>query len=52
MRIRSEFAEVYKVTLVVDKSKVGKELMTLPYLYSLEKHLGAMLPPQVVSITY
>ena len=35
------------VCLMLGKIQVGKELMTLPYLYGFEKNFGAMLPPQV-----
>jgi len=33
--------------LCSDVVEAGKELVTLPYMYNFEKHLGAMLPPQV-----
>ena len=48
MRIRVEFKDCYKFTIASDKSKVGKELMSLVYLYALEKHAGSMLPPQAI----
>ena len=48
IRLRVECNGFHKVTFVTDKSKVGKELMTLPYVYILEKHVGAVLPMQVL----
>lgn len=47
MRVRVEFQDCFKFTIAMDKSKVGKELVSLVYLYCGEKHLGTMLPPQV-----
>ena len=48
IRVRAEFDGLTNVTLHVDKSKVGTESMTLPYIYSLQKHLGAVLPLQAL----
>ena len=45
-----ELKDCYKFTIASDKSKVGKELMSLVYVYVLEKHAGSMLPPQAIRI--
>ena len=47
IRSQVEFADVRKITVASDKSKVGIEAMTLLYIYSLDKHMGVMAPPQV-----
>ena len=51
MKVRVEFQDCFKFTIAMDKSKVGKELMTLVYLYCSEKHLGSMLPPQAAQVS-
>ena len=48
IRLRVEFNGLNKVTCVTHKSKVGQEFMTLPSVYTLKKHVGAVLPMQVL----
>ena len=46
MRMRVDFDNVLKLTVCADKSKVGRLPTTLTYIYSLDRRIGAMLPPQ------
>ena len=48
IRLRVEFHGLNKVTCATNKSKVGQEFMTLPSVYTLKKHVGAVLPMQVL----
>ena len=46
MRVRDDLAGCPVLTLALDKSKIGAEQMTLPYMYAGEKNIGAVLPMQ------
>ena len=46
MRLRRNFDGALKITFAADKSKVGRFQTTLGYVYTLDREIGAMLPPQ------